>query len=91
MGLENPIWAWESKKHARGCAALRVEVVEPVGASATELQVPLTAAEAAALQGLMRAVGTEGTASFLGSVTGAAVMAKTGTAEYGTTHPPAVL
>lgn len=44
---------------------------------------PLTADEAAALQELMRAVVTEGSATFLGSIPGEPVGAKTGTAEYG--------
>lgn len=44
---------------------------------------PLTADEAASLQQLMRAVVTEGSATFLGSIPGEPVGAKTGTAEYG--------
>ncbi|HEY9411720.1 MAG TPA: penicillin-binding transpeptidase domain-containing protein [Jiangellaceae bacterium] len=47
----------------------------------------VTAEEAAVLRDLMRAVVTEGSATFLGDVPGDAVMAKTGTAEYGTETP----
>lgn len=52
-----------------------VEQVEP--------EVPLTAAEAKALRGLMRAVVTEGSGRFLAGL-GGDLGAKTGTAEYGT-------
>ncbi|MBD8869349.1 penicillin-binding protein [Nocardioides sp. MJB4] len=48
---------------------------------------PLTGAEAGALRAMMRAVVTEGSASFLADVPGAPVGAKTGTAEYGTGTP----
>ena len=44
---------------------------------------PLTADETASLQQLMRSVVTDGSATFLGSVPGEPVGAKTGTAEYG--------
>uniref|UniRef100_UPI0028123214 penicillin-binding transpeptidase domain-containing protein n=1 Tax=Microbacterium sp. TaxID=51671 RepID=UPI0028123214 len=44
---------------------------------------PLTDAETAALRELMRAVVTEGSATFLGGLPGDPVGAKTGTAEYG--------
>lgn len=50
---------------------------------------PLTADEAAALQGLMRAVVTDGSGSVLAGLGGEPVGAKTGTAEYGTDVPPA--
>jgi cell division protein FtsI/penicillin-binding protein 2 len=49
---------------------------------------PLTAAEADMLSQMMRAVVTEGTATFLKDVPGLPVEAKTGTAEYGTDQPP---
>lgn len=49
---------------------------------------PLTAAETTSLRALMRAVVTEGGATGLQSVPGGPVMAKTGTAEYGTGNPP---
>lgn len=55
-----------------------VEQVEP--------EAPLTPAEAKQLRGLMRGVVTEGSGSFLAGVPGE-VMAKTGTAEYGTGTP----
>ncbi|RNL60690.1 penicillin-binding protein [Nocardioides marmoriginsengisoli] len=48
---------------------------------------PLTKAEAASLRELMRAVVTSGSGSFLGSLAGPPVIAKTGTAEYGTKTP----
>jgi len=50
---------------------------------------PLTADEAAALQGLMRAVVTDGSGRSLADLPGDPVGAKTGTAEYGTETPPA--
>ncbi len=49
---------------------------------------PLTAEEAAALRDMMRAVVSEGTATFLRDVPGPPVGAKTGTAEFGTDDPP---
>jgi cell division protein FtsI/penicillin-binding protein 2 len=49
---------------------------------------PITAAEAAALSDMMRAVVTSGHAGFLSSVPGAPVGAKTGTAEFGNENPP---
>ncbi len=49
---------------------------------------PLTAEEADALRDIMRAVVTEGTAGFLRDVPGDPVLAKTGTAEFGTASPP---
>ncbi len=48
---------------------------------------PLTAPEARALRGLMRGVVTRGSGAFLASVPGAPVIAKTGTAEFGTKLP----
>lgn len=53
----------------------------------TEVDQPLTTQEADALQDMMRAVVTEGTATFLGDVPGPPVGAKTGTAEFGTSTP----
>jgi len=49
---------------------------------------PVTAAEAAALADMMRAVVTSGHAGFLASVPGEPVGAKTGTAEFGNENPP---
>lgn len=49
---------------------------------------PVTAAEAAALADMMRAVVTSGHAGFLASVPGVPVGAKTGTAEFGKENPP---
>ncbi len=48
---------------------------------------PLTSAEAAQLKDMMRAVVTSGHAGFLAEVPVAPVLAKTGTAEYGTELP----
>ena len=49
---------------------------------------PVTAAEAASLADMMRAVVTSGHAGFLATVPGAPVGAKTGTAEFGNEDPP---
>ncbi|WP_307033429.1 penicillin-binding transpeptidase domain-containing protein [Arthrobacter sp. B3I4] len=49
---------------------------------------PVTAAEAASLADMMRAVVTSGHAGFLAAVPGAPVGAKTGTAEFGKDNPP---
>ncbi|MCT9624064.1 penicillin-binding protein [Pseudarthrobacter equi] len=49
---------------------------------------PITAAEAASLADMMRAVVTSGHAGFLSSVPGQPVGAKTGTAEFGNENPP---
>jgi cell division protein FtsI/penicillin-binding protein 2 len=48
---------------------------------------PLTDEEARQLRKMMRAVVTEGSGRVLGSLPGPAVLAKTGTAEYGTSKP----
>jgi cell division protein FtsI/penicillin-binding protein 2 len=48
---------------------------------------PLTAAEARQLRTLMRGVVTQGSGRFLASVPGAPVLAKTGTAEFGSEEP----
>jgi len=48
---------------------------------------PLTKAEAAQLRQMMRAVVTEGSGRVLSGLDGPAVIAKTGTAEYGSTTP----
>ena len=48
----------------------------------------LTGAEAARLRLLMRGVVTRGSGSFLASLPGAPVLAKTGTAEFGDQQPP---
>jgi cell division protein FtsI/penicillin-binding protein 2 len=59
----------------------------PAPASASPDGKPLTAAETATLKEMMRGVITSGHAGFLASVPGAPVIAKTGTAEYGTDNP----
>ena len=48
---------------------------------------PLTAKEARQLRGLMRGVVTRGSGRFLAGVPGAPVLAKTGTAEFGSSTP----
>ena len=48
----------------------------------------MTAEEAAALREMMRAVVTDGGVQLLGSVPGEPVIAKTGTAEFGSDVPP---
>ncbi len=63
---------------------LLLDVPEP-GATPAH---PLTEQEAGALRDMMRAVVTEGTATFLADVPGPEVGAKTGTAEFGTEVPP---
>jgi cell division protein FtsI/penicillin-binding protein 2 len=54
---------------------------------ATSQGKPLTDEEARQLRKMMRAVVTEGSGRVLGSLPGPAVLAKTGTAEYGTSKP----
>jgi cell division protein FtsI/penicillin-binding protein 2 len=54
---------------------------------ATSKGKPLTDEEARQLRKMMRAVVTEGSGRVLGSLPGPAVLAKTGTAEYGTSKP----
>jgi cell division protein FtsI/penicillin-binding protein 2 len=48
---------------------------------------PVTTAEARTLRALMRGVVTRGSGSFLATLTGPPVLAKTGTAEFGTRRP----
>jgi hypothetical protein len=69
-----------------GEAASSMSSTAPAPAKAAEK--PITAAEAAALADMMRAVVTSGHAGFLASVPGPPVGAKTGTAEFGTENPP---
>lgn len=67
-----------------GGASPSASAPAPAKASGT----PVTAAEAAALADMMRAVVTSGHTGFLASVPGAPVGAKTGTAEFGSDNPP---
>jgi cell division protein FtsI/penicillin-binding protein 2 len=53
----------------------------------TTAEQPLTAREGATLRQLMRGVVTRGSGAFLADVPGAPVLAKTGTAEFGTREP----
>ena len=48
----------------------------------------MSATESEQLRSLMRAVVTDGSATFLADLPGEPVLAKTGTAEYGTDSPP---
>jgi cell division protein FtsI/penicillin-binding protein 2 len=64
------------------------DATAPAAAPATAAEKPVTAAEAAALADMMRAVVTSGHAGFLASVPGEPVGAKTGTAEFGNDTPP---
>jgi cell division protein FtsI/penicillin-binding protein 2 len=74
---------------ARGTLVMPRLVSDPAPVQdGQESVAPVTAAEAAALRGLMRAVVTEGSGRFLASVPGGPVAAKTGTAEYGAAVPP---
>lgn len=57
------------------------------GQTAKTTAQPLTAAETAELKSMMRAVVTEGSGRSLDSLPGPAVIAKTGTAEYGNDSP----
>jgi cell division protein FtsI/penicillin-binding protein 2 len=57
---------------------------QPADATAAE---PLSAGQGRQLRSLMRGVVTRGSGSFLGSLPGPPVLAKTGTAEFGTTLP----
>lgn len=57
------------------------------GQSAKTTAQPLTAAEAKELKSMMRAVVTQGSGRSLDSLPGSAVIAKTGTAEYGNASP----
>ncbi len=71
---------------AKGGTVLPV-LVPAVQPDATALRKPLTKAEAGSLRALMRAVVEDGSGSFLASLVPPAVLAKTGTAEYGTAAP----
>jgi len=57
------------------------------GQQATSTAKPLTDQEARQLREMMRAVVAEGSGRVLGDLAGPAVLAKTGTAEYGTSEP----
>ena len=57
------------------------------GEAAKTTAAPLTAAEAASLRSMMRAVVTEGSGRSLAQLPGPNVIAKTGTAEYGNADP----
>ena len=57
------------------------------GTLATSKAKPLTRQEAKQLRSMMRGVVSEGSGRVLGSLAGPPVMAKTGTAEYGTSKP----
>jgi cell division protein FtsI/penicillin-binding protein 2 len=76
---------------AKGAPVSAQLVLNPNAGTAPPAQAsgtPVTAAEAASLAEMMRAVVTSGHAGFLASVPGAPVGAKTGTAEFGKDNPP---
>ncbi|MCC3281442.1 penicillin-binding transpeptidase domain-containing protein [Arthrobacter caoxuetaonis] len=60
----------------------------PASGSAAPEAAPLTAGEAETLRSLMRSVVTDGGVQLLQSVPGEPVLAKTGTAEFGSDTPP---
>jgi cell division protein FtsI/penicillin-binding protein 2 len=57
------------------------------GTQATSNGKPLTRQEARQLRSMMRGVVTDGSGRVLGNLSGPPVLAKTGTAEYGSTKP----
>lgn len=65
-----------------------VFLLDPTNPQTTTTGQGVTAAEAEQLRTLMRAVVTDGSATFLSDIGGEPVMAKTGTAEYGSDTPP---
>ena len=71
-----------------GSTATPAPATSSAPAPAATSGTPVTAAEAAALADMMRAVVTSGHTGFLASVPGAPVAAKTGTAEFGSDNPP---
>ncbi|MFE8886144.1 penicillin-binding transpeptidase domain-containing protein [Pseudarthrobacter enclensis] len=71
-----------------GAPSAQPSVTASAEAPATASDKPITAAEAASLADMMRAVVTSGHAGFLATVPGAPVGAKTGTAEFGKENPP---
>ena len=71
-----------------GSTATPAPAASSAPAPAATSGTPVTAAEAAALADMMRAVVTSGHTGFLASVPGAPVAAKTGTAEFGSDNPP---
>lgn len=72
---------------ARG-ETVRPHLLRPGPAAVPKSSQPLQPAAAQELREMMRAVVTEGSAPFLADVPGEDVLAKSGTAEYGTEQPP---
>lgn len=64
-------------------------VSDPAPPANAKVASALTSAEASSLRSMMAAVVTGGTGEIVGTVPGQPVIAKTGTAEYGTANPPA--
>jgi cell division protein FtsI/penicillin-binding protein 2 len=83
----------EASPMAMAAVVASVEAGETViphlidGQQATSKGKPLTTEEARQLRGMMRAVVAEGSGRVLRGLSGPAVLAKTGTAEYGTSKP----
>ncbi|CCH72204.1 putative secreted penicillin binding protein [Nostocoides australiense Ben110] len=73
---------------ARGSIGAPVIVIDGREPKPSPPSKPLTRKESEELQALLRAVVTDGSASFLKGVPGDDVLAKTGTAEYGRGDPP---
>ncbi|MGB4836121.1 MAG: penicillin-binding transpeptidase domain-containing protein, partial [Nostocoides sp.] len=74
----------------RGRVVTPFIVVDQGGASNPRPAQPLSSAEGSALRSLMRSVVTDGSARFLDGLPGKPVLAKTGTAEYGSGNPPPI-
>lgn len=72
---------------AKGAAVSPVLVLDRAKSSRA-VDAPLTGSEAEALRAMMRQVVTAGSGTGLAGVPGEPVLAKTGTAEYGTDDPP---
>ena len=72
----------------RGRVVTPFIVVDQGRASNPRPAQPLSSAEGSALRSLMRSVVTDGSARFLDDLPGKPVLAKTGTAEYGSGNPP---
>ncbi len=72
----------------RGRVVTPFIVVDQGRASNPRPAQPLSSAEGSALRSLMRSVVTDGSARFLDGLPGKPVLAKTGTAEYGSGNPP---
>jgi cell division protein FtsI/penicillin-binding protein 2 len=73
---------------AKGATVVPRLLTDPAPPSDPAGARPVTATEAGQLRTLMRGVVTRGSGSFLADLPGAPVLAKTGTAEFGSSVPP---